>query len=103
LKGGGKLAQQVLKVYMNDTLIQNMEETCQELGIQMAFTLFAEKVIKDKRIPFNIDNETECRMNKKREQTLLLRSRVLKAEEERLGGAQGYTVDETMERLRKYW
>jgi DNA-damage-inducible protein J len=41
---------------MDETLKRNMEQTCREMGMSMttAFTIFAAKVTKEKRIPFEI-------------------------------------------------
>lgn len=41
---------------MDADLKKNMEQTCSELGMSMttAFTIFAKKVIREKRIPFDI-------------------------------------------------
>jgi DNA-damage-inducible protein J len=41
---------------MDEVLKNSMENTCKELGISMtsAFTMFATKVSKEKRIPFDV-------------------------------------------------
>ena len=41
---------------MNAELKKNMEEVCSELGMSMttAFTIFARKVCREKRIPFEV-------------------------------------------------
>lgn len=41
---------------MDEELKKNMEQTCKEMGITMtaAFTMFATKVSREKRIPFEI-------------------------------------------------
>ena len=41
---------------MNSLLKKSMEQTCQEMGMSMttAFTIFATKVSREKRIPFEI-------------------------------------------------
>jgi len=46
---------------MDESLKKNMEQTCKEMGLSMtaAFTIFANKVIKEKRIPFEIAVEPD--------------------------------------------
>ena len=41
---------------MEDTLKKDMEETCEELGMNMttAFIVYAKKVTREKRIPFDV-------------------------------------------------
>ena len=41
---------------MDSDLKRDMEETCKELGLNMttAFTIFAKKMIREKRIPFEV-------------------------------------------------
>jgi DNA-damage-inducible protein J len=41
---------------MDEVLKDNMEKTCKELGISMtsAFTMFATKMTREKRIPFEV-------------------------------------------------
>ena len=41
---------------MDEDLKRSMEKTCQELGMNMttAFTIFAKKVSREKRIPFEV-------------------------------------------------
>lgn len=45
-----------LNIRMDDDLKKNMEQTCAEMGMSVstAFTVFAKKVTKEKRIPFDI-------------------------------------------------
>lgn len=42
--------------HMDEDLKKSMEQTCSELGMSMttAFTIFAKKVIREKRIPFDV-------------------------------------------------
>jgi DNA-damage-inducible protein J len=42
---------------MDETLKKSMEKTCEEMGMSMttAFTIFAKKVTKEKRIPFEVN------------------------------------------------
>lgn len=45
-----------VNIRMDDSLKENMEKVCAELGMSMttAFTVFARKVAREKRIPFDI-------------------------------------------------
>lgn len=50
------MAQAMVNFRMDEELKKNMEQTCKEMGISMtaAFTMFATKVSREKRIPFEI-------------------------------------------------
>ena len=50
------MAQSTVNFRMDDELKRSMEATCQELGLSMsaAFTMFAKKVAREKRIPFDV-------------------------------------------------
>ena len=50
------MAQAMVNFRMDEELKKNMEQTCKEMGITMtaAFTMFATKVSREKRIPFEI-------------------------------------------------
>lgn len=50
------MGQTLINFRMDEDLKKSMEATCQELGINMttAFTIFAKKVIREKRIPFEV-------------------------------------------------
>lgn len=50
------MAQALVNFRMDEELKQNMERTCQELGMNMttAFTIFAKKMTREKRIPFEV-------------------------------------------------
>ncbi len=50
------MAQAMVHFRMDEELKRNMEETCKELGLSMtaAFTIFAAKMTKEKRIPFDV-------------------------------------------------
>lgn len=50
------MAQAMVNFRMDETLKKNMEQVCKEMGLSMttAFTLFATKVAREKRIPFEI-------------------------------------------------
>lgn len=50
------MSQTTVCIRMDETLKKEMEKTCKELGMNMttAFTIFAKKVSREKRIPFEI-------------------------------------------------
>lgn len=50
------MAQSMVNFRMDEELKKDMEATCREMGLSMttAFTIFATKVTKEKRIPFEI-------------------------------------------------
>ena len=50
------MAQALVNFRMDDGLKKEMEQTCQELGMNMttAFTIFAKKMTREKRIPFDV-------------------------------------------------
>lgn len=50
------MAQSLVNFRMDKDLKQSMEETCEELGLTMttAFTIFAKKMSREKRIPFDV-------------------------------------------------
>ena len=50
------MAQAMVSFRMDASLKKSMEETCREMGLSMtsAFILFATKVSREKRIPFEI-------------------------------------------------
>lgn len=50
------MAQTMVNFRMDETVKKNMEIACKEMGMSMttAFTIFATKVGKEKRIPFEI-------------------------------------------------
>ena len=50
------MAQAMINFRMDEELKKNMEETCRELGMSMttAFTIFAKKITREKRIPFEV-------------------------------------------------
>ena len=62
------MAQTLVNFRMDEELKQNMEQTCQELGMNMttAFTIFAKKMTREKRIPFEVSVDpfySESNMN----------------------------------------
>lgn len=50
------MAQTLVNIRMDEKLKKSMEKTCQELGMTMttAFTIFAKKMSREKRIPFEV-------------------------------------------------
>lgn len=50
------MAQTSINIRMDEELKKSMEQTCQELGMNMttAFIIFAEKMSREKRIPFEV-------------------------------------------------
>jgi len=53
------MAQAMVNFRMDEDLKKNMEQTCKDMGLTMtsAFTVFATKVTREKRIPFEISAE----------------------------------------------
>ena len=50
------MAQTLVNIRMDEELKRNMEQTCQELGMNMttAITIFAKKMPREKSIPFEV-------------------------------------------------
>ncbi|RRD94632.1 type II toxin-antitoxin system RelB/DinJ family antitoxin [Clostridiales bacterium COT073_COT-073] len=50
------MPQTMINFRIDEDLKKNMEQTCSEMGLNLttAFTLFAKKVVREKRIPFEI-------------------------------------------------
>ena len=50
------MAQTLVNIRMDEKLKKSMEKTCQEVGMTMttAFTIFAKKMSREKRIPFEV-------------------------------------------------
>lgn len=55
-EGSVIMAQTLVNIRMDEELKKNMEQTCQELGMNMttAITIFAKKMTREKRIPFDV-------------------------------------------------
>lgn len=55
-KGVMTMAQAMINFRMDEELKKSMEETCKDLGLSMttAFTIFAKKMTREKRIPFDV-------------------------------------------------
>ena len=54
--GSDNMAQTLVNFRMDEDLKKDMEETCRDLGLNMttAFTIFAKKMTREKRIPFDV-------------------------------------------------
>ena len=50
------MSQAMVNIRMDDEIKKNMEQACKELGLSMtaAFTIYAIKVGREKRIPFDV-------------------------------------------------
>jgi len=50
------MAQAMINFRMDDDLKKGMEQTCKDMGLSMtvAFTIFATRVTKERRIPFDL-------------------------------------------------
>lgn len=50
------MSQVLINIRMDEELKKSMEQTCSELGINVttAFTIFAKKMTREKRIPFEV-------------------------------------------------
>ncbi|GHU41658.1 hypothetical protein FACS1894111_04270 [Clostridia bacterium] len=50
------MAQTLVNIRMDENLKKSMEQTCKELGMNMttAFTIFAKKMSRERRIPFEV-------------------------------------------------
>lgn len=55
-KGVIIMAQTMVNFRMDEDLKRNMEDICKDLGLSMttAFTIFAKKMTREKRIPFDV-------------------------------------------------
>jgi DNA-damage-inducible protein J len=67
------MAQAMVNFRMDEGLKSSMEQVCKEMGMSMttAFTIFASRVSKDRRIPFDISADpdpfySEANMNRLR-------------------------------------
>lgn len=84
------MAQTLVNIRMDEELKKSMEQTCQELGMNMttAFTIFAKKMTREKRIPFDVSVDpfySERNMQALDESIMQLR--------------QGKVVEKTLEEL----
>ena len=56
MRGDEDIAQTMVNFRMDDDLKRDMEKTCREMGMSMttAFIIFAKKVTRERRIPFEV-------------------------------------------------
>ena len=54
--GGVAMAQAMVNFRMDETLKEKMEKTCKDMGLSVtaAYTMFATKVTREQRIPFEV-------------------------------------------------
>ena len=54
------MAQTMINFRMDEELKKSMEQICQDMGMSMttAFTIFAKKVTRERRIPFEVSADT---------------------------------------------
>ena len=86
------MPQVLVNIRMDEVLKKDMEKTCQELGMNMttAFTVFAKKMSREKRIPFEVSVDpfySDSNMARIKESIAQLN--------------EGQTVAKTMEELEK--
>ena len=55
--GGVAMAQAMVNFRMDETLKEKMEKTCKDMGLSVtaAYTMFATKVTREQRIPFEVN------------------------------------------------
>lgn len=55
--GGIAMAQAMVNFRMDETLKEKMEKTCKDMGLSVtaAYTMFATKVTREQRIPFEVN------------------------------------------------
>ena len=83
------MAQTMINFRMDEELKKEMEQACKEMGLSMtsAFTIFATKVSKEKRIPFEISSDpfySEINMNRLRKAIAKVESGTAKLTEHEL-------------------
>lgn len=91
------MAQATFSIRMDAELKKQLDELCSEFGMttSTAFTIFAKKVVRERRIPFEITSpDEEITRERGLEAFYLLR------EEARKNGLQGMTLDEINEEIR---
>lgn len=91
------MAQATFSIRMDAELKKQLDELCADFGMttSTAFTIFAKKVVRERRIPFEITSpDEEITLERGREAFYQLR------EEARKNGLQGMTLDEINEEIR---
>ena len=92
-----KMAQATFSIRMDAELKKQLDELCADFGMtaSTAFTIFAKKVVREKRIPFEItSSDSEITIERGLEAIRLLR------EEARKKGLQDMSLDEINEEIR---
>ena len=91
------MAQATFSIRMDEDLKKELDQLCSEFGMttSTAFTIFAKKVVRERRIPFEItSSDSEITRERGLEALRLLR------EEARKNGLQDMTLDEINEEIR---
>ena len=91
------MAQATFSIRMDAELKKQLDELCADFGMtaSTAFTIFAKKVVREKRIPFEItSSDSEITIERGLEAIRLLR------EEARRKGLQDMSLDEINEEIR---
>lgn len=91
------MAQATFSIRMDAELKKQLDELCAEFGMttSIAFTIFAKKVVRERRIPFEITSpDEEITLERGREAFYLLR------EQAKRNGLQDMTLDEINEEIR---
>ena len=91
------MAQATFSIRMDAELKKQLDELCADFGMtaSTAFTIFAKKVVREKRIPFEItSSDSEITIERGLEAIRLLR------EEARKKGLQDMSLDEINEEIR---
>ena len=60
------MGQNIVNFRLEEDLKKQMEDTCEQLGITMttALTLFIKKVVREKKIPFEISTDEQSEIEK---------------------------------------
>lgn len=91
------MAQATFSIRMDAELKKQLDELCADFGMttSTAFTIFAKKVVRERRIPFEITSlDEEITLEKGREAFYALREQAKK------NGIQEMTLDEINEEIR---
>lgn len=91
------MAQATFSIRMDAELKKQLDELCEDFGMTTStiFTIFAKKVVRERRIPFEIASpDEENTLERGREAFYALR------EQARKNGLQGMTLEEINEEIR---
>ena len=91
------MAQATFSIRMDAELKKQLDELCEDFGMSTStiFTIFAKKVVRERRIPFEITSSNEEITREKGLEAF----RILR-EEARKNGLQGMTLDEINNEIR---